>query len=360
MMDGTRSSPRRDDKPMNADELVALNDQIAGMARAGLPLDAGLNSLATEMGHGRLRRVTEAIVDDLRAGATLPEAVARRQKELPPYYANLISAGVRTGRLPEVLATLTTYAKTVAVTRMIILDSMFYPVVVLTFAVVLLAALVFFVLPQFDAIFKDFNMRLPMLTEWVLTIGRYPIQVLTPLVLALLGLLIVWMVLRPTRKGQRLWAWVLYSIPLVGTLVRAARLSAFADLMAVLVEYELPLPEAFRLAGGATTDPLMARDADEIHGLLVEGATLSEALRGRGLLPEWVAWMAGAGAQRGALAPTLRQIAELYRRQVEARAALLRTVLPAFMIIATAGLLVGIFAITTMLPMIKLLEGLAK
>jgi type II secretory pathway component PulF len=345
---------------MNADELIALNEQIAGMARAGLPLDAGLYSLAKEMGHGRLRRLTQGIAADLSNGATLPEAVARRQKELPPYYANLITAGVRTGRLPEVLATLTTYAKTVAVTRTIVLDSLFYPIVVMTFAVVLLGALVFFVLPQFDAIFKDFNMRLPAITEWVLTIGRNPIPVMTPIVLALLGLLVVWVVLRPTRKGQRLWAWVLYGIPLVGTLIRAARLSAFADLMAVLVEYELPLPEAFRLAGAATTDPLMAHDAEEIYGLLNEGATLSEALRGRGLLPEWVAWMAGAGERRGALAPTLRQIAELYRRQVEARAALLRTVLPSFMIIATAGLLVGVFAVTTMLPLVKLLEGLAR
>jgi type II secretory pathway component PulF len=347
---------------MNADELIALNEQIAGMARAGLPLDQGLSGLAKEMGHGRLRQVTEAIANDLRDGATLPEAVARRQKDLPPYYANLITAGVRTGRLPEVLATLTTYAKTVAVTRTIVLDSLFYPIVVMTFAVLLLGALIFFVLPQFDTIFKDFNMRLPTATEVLLSMGRHPIVVLTPpaLGLALLGLLITWAVLRPTAKGRRLWAWVLYSVPLVGTLVRAARLSAFADLMAVLVEYQLPLPEAFRLAGGATSDPLMAHDAEDIHGLLTEGASLNEALRGRGLLPEWVAWMAGAGEQRNALAPTLRQIAELYRRQVEARAALLRTVLPAFMIIATAGLLVGIFAITTMLPMVKLLEGLAK
>jgi type IV pilus assembly protein PilC len=345
---------------MTADELIALNEQIAGMARAGLPLDQGLSSLAKEMGRGRLRHVTEAIANDLREGATLPEAVARRQKELPPYYANLITAGVRTGRLPEVLATLTTYARTVAVTRTIVLDSLFYPIVVMTFAIVLLGALVFFVLPQFDVIFKDFNMRLPWATEWVLAIGRNPIPVMTPIVLALVGLLVVWAILRPTQQGRRLWAWVLYSVPLVGTLIRAARLSAFADLMAVLVEYELPLPEAFRLAGGATSDPLMAHDAEEIHGLLVEGATLSEALRGRGLLPEWVAWMAGEGQQRGTLAPTLRQIAELYRRQVEARAALLRTVLPSFMIIGTAGLLVGIFAITTMLPLVKLLEGLAK
>src|SRR5439155_5322729 len=236
---------------MNADDLIALNEQIAGMAKAGLPLDQGLASLAKEMGRGRLRRVTQALASDLKAGATLPEAVARRQKELPPYYANLITAGVRTGRLPEVLATLTTYARTVAVTRTIVVDSLFYPVVVMTFAVALLIALVFFVLPQFDAIFKDFNMRLPWLTEWLLAIGRNPIPVMTPVVLVLVALLITWVVLRPTRQGQRLWAWVLYSIPLVGTLIRAARLSAFADLMAVLVEHVLPLPVECRLAGSA-------------------------------------------------------------------------------------------------------------
>ena len=70
--------------------------------------------------------------------------------------------------------------------------------------------------------------------------------------------------------------------------------------------------------------------------------------------------MAGAGEQRGALAATLRQIASLYRRQVEARAAMMRTLLPAFMIIASAGLLTAIFAFSVMLPLIKLLEGLSQ
>ena len=77
-------------------------------------------------------------------------------------------------------------------------------------------------------------------------------------------------------------------------------------------------------------------------------------------MPEWVAVDGRGPDSGGPWRRRLRQIADLYRRQVEALAALLRTVLPAFMIIATAGLLVGIFAITTMLPMIKLLEGLAE
>src|SRR5439155_27054903 len=163
---------------MNADDLIALNEQIAGMAKAGLPLDQGLASLAKEMGRGRLRRVTQALASDLKAGVTLPDALARRQKELPPYYANLVTAGVRTGRLPEVLATLTTYARTVAATRAAVADALFYPAVVVIFSFGLLAMLVFFVLPQFEQIFHDFQMRLPVVTEFVLAIGRNPAPVL--------------------------------------------------------------------------------------------------------------------------------------------------------------------------------------
>src|ERR1700733_12823042 len=102
---------------MNPDDLIALNEQIAGMARAGLPLDQGLASLARDMNRGRLRTVTETLVHDLRGGATLPDALNRQRGQVPDYYANLVSAGVHTGRLPEVLTTLTSYARAVAATR---------------------------------------------------------------------------------------------------------------------------------------------------------------------------------------------------------------------------------------------------
>src|SRR5437868_2061359 len=149
---------------MTADELIALNDQIAGMAKAGLPLDQGLAGLAREMGYGRLRSVTAAIARDLEAGVPLPEAVEHRRAELPPYYANLITAGIRTGRLPDVLATLTTYARTVAITRAIVVESMLYPIVVITLAIGLLGMLLYLVVPQFETIFKDFGMTLPWTT----------------------------------------------------------------------------------------------------------------------------------------------------------------------------------------------------
>src|SRR5206468_2843247 len=99
---------------MNAEDLIALNEEIAGMARAGLPLDQGLAALAREMGRGRLQRVTAGVAEDLRAGRTLPEALARQGGRVPPYYAGLVTAGIRSGRVGEVLATLTLYARSVA------------------------------------------------------------------------------------------------------------------------------------------------------------------------------------------------------------------------------------------------------
>jgi type II secretory pathway component PulF len=241
-----------------------------------------------------------------------------------------------------------------------VIEALFYPAVVMGLAFVLLGGLVFFVLPQFEQTFRDFQMQMPPITEFVLKIGRHPFVALGVPVALLAGAVLLWGLLGMSPRGQITWTRIVYSIPVIGTLIRAARLAAFADLLAVLVEYEMPLPEAFRLAGEASSDPLMAGRSAMIYTRLSQGMALSAALRGFGLLPEWVAWMAGTGEQRGALAPALRQIAAVYRRQVDARAALLRSVFPAIVIIATAGMLVTTFAFAIMLPMIRLLEGLSK
>jgi type II secretory pathway component PulF len=70
--------------------------------------------------------------------------------------------------------------------------------------------------------------------------------------------------------------------------------------------------------------------------------------------------MAGLAEKRGTLGPALHQIAETYNRQVEMRAALLRSVLPPFMIICIAGAFVVLFVFALMMPMFKLLEALSK
>jgi type II secretory pathway component PulF len=346
---------------MTPEDLIALNDEIAAMARAGLPLDQGLASLAEDMGRGRLRQVTADLAADLRSGQTLPEALQRQGKRVPPFYAGLVEAGVRSGRVAEVLTTLTDYARTMADLRATVVDAIIYPAVVVVFALIILAVVLCYLVPQYGELYRQFGMQLPLITQAVLAVGVRPGAYLVAPVLAVAGaLLLTRAAMTGTEQGRCLWARAVYAVPLVGTVVRSARLAAFTELLAILVDHGLPLPRAFRLAGEASSDPFLVLGARQAQQDLEAGLPLGPALRHRLLMPELIAWMTVVGERRGELGKSLHHVAELYRREVERRAALLRTVLPPFLIIVSAGVLVCLFVFALILPMVKLLEGLSK
>lgn len=345
---------------LSAQDLITLNEEIAGMARAGLPLDQGLGALAREMSRGRLQRVTAQIAAELQAGRTLPEALEHQAGRVPPYYAALVSAGVRSGRVAEVLGTLTTYARGMAELRATVIGSLFYPAMVFFIGLTLVTGVTYFLVPIFEKTFADFKMRLPIVTEWAFTLGRNPVlyYLMPPLMLA--GLLILArLVLGTTAGGRRVWARWVYAIPIAGTLVRSARLAAFTDMLAILVEHGVPLPEAIRLAGAASPDPLTEATSRSVEQELRRGVPLAAALRQQRGMPEIVAWMAGLGERHGNLAATLRQVGALYRRQAEVRASLLRTVLPPLFIIVTAIVILALFYVAIFAPLLGLLEGLS-
>jgi len=161
-----------------------------------------------------------------------------------------------------VLATLTTYARSVADLRATIISALIYPTIVVVLAFCLFGMVSYFVIPQFVQLFQDLGLELPWLTSWVLKLGGHPGKIVAvPLAAVILEIILFRLFVRNTETGRVAWARFVYSIPVVGTLIRAERLAAFSELLAILVDHGLPLPEAFRLAGDASSDPVMERIA---------------------------------------------------------------------------------------------------
>jgi type II secretory pathway component PulF len=330
------------------------------MAKAGLPLDQGLAALAREMGRGRLRQVTRQLADDLHRGSTLPEALERQRGRVPAYYAALLAAGVRSGRVGEVLGTLTLYARSLADFRSAVVTALVYPAVVFVLGILLLVFVGVTILPLFADIFDKTRMQLPWLTQAMLFVGAHAEAILLWPLVGLVAVLVTarW-VLRSFAAGRVLWARFVYSLPLVGALIRSARLAAFTDLLGILVERSVPLPEALRLASAASSDPLLAEGGKQIEYDLSLGLPLGEALGQHGLVPELVIWMTRFAERQGTLGASLRHLAQMYRRQAELRAALLRTVLPPLLVILVAAVLVGLFVFGLLGPLYKLLGGIS-
>ena len=133
---------------LTPDQLIYLNEEIAGMARAGLPLEEGLASIAREMSRGNLKEATQLLAQDLKQGKSLPEAIAAQQGRVPKFYSSLMNAGIRGGNLPEVLSLLTTYARSLSDLSSVVYTALLYPMMVILIAILLTVIIMIFVMPQ--------------------------------------------------------------------------------------------------------------------------------------------------------------------------------------------------------------------
>lgn len=115
---------------MKWDEFAFLNQQLAGMLRAGIPLEGGLRELSQTMRRGKLRDELEALRKDLEVGTPVSEALGKRN--LPELYVRLAQAGAAGGDLPGTLILLADYYDRMAITMARLKGLMVYPLLVLS------------------------------------------------------------------------------------------------------------------------------------------------------------------------------------------------------------------------------------
>jgi type II secretory pathway component PulF len=296
----------------------------------------------------------------MRAGFTLPQALDRQKGRVPPYYAALLSAGIRSGRIVDVLGTLTLYARSLTDLRSTFVSALLYPLIVFVLGSVLLFFIGNIILPAYEEILTSFKMKLPWISEVVLWAGSHPLWIIGgPLGLVLAVMLVERLWLNRTPQGRRAWTRIVYSLPIAGELLRSARLAAFTDLLGILVGQDVPLPEALRLAAEASSDPLLTEGARRVEIDISQGMPLGQALQVYRLVPALVIWMVGFGEKQGTLPAALKQVAHMYRRNAEERLTLLRTLLPPLLIIFLSMTLGAVFIFGLMAPFLALLDGLS-
>ncbi len=269
---------------LTAGDAAALSDQIASLTRAGLPLASGLVALGEELPRGRLRRSVYELARTLESGVPLEKAISHQQNRIPPHLRGLVIAGVRSGRLGDVLNRFTRYASIGIGLKRELWLSLAYPLVTSAAAVALFVFVCTFLVRQFERIYRDFNIPLPRLTIALVNVAG-GVYKLAPPALVVAGVALgCWLAAQlwlsaATRRS------LAARLPLFGTIWRTTSLAEFCHLLALLLESQLPLPEALRLAGAGVQDAdidsacqLMARDVEA-------GGSLAKAISNRRPFP---------------------------------------------------------------------------
>ncbi len=338
------------------DGFYAFNQQLAHLTKAGLPVEPGIRLLAEDAGRGRLARGIQAVSAELENGVPLGEAFDRNRAAFPPLYANLVDAGVRSGRLPEVLLNLGQHLRHGRRMTAALWQAGAYPLVVLLVLMMVSGFVGVAVLPQFREIYDGFGTELPALTVAVVATADWIPRVVLAIGLLLFAALTLGLLARLTGRGPWLRDTVLRRLPLLGPAITQGLLARWCDLVAVGVAAGLDLPAAIALAGDATGCRPLKDDGELLAEGLRGGLPVDAATRLK-FLPRPVVLAMAHGVEHATLPEAMEDPAGLYGAQAEMRLLTMHTALgPLFF--GVLAVLVGLLAAALFLPLVRMLTFL--
>ncbi|MFO0911217.1 MAG: type II secretion system F family protein, partial [Isosphaeraceae bacterium] len=243
---------------LTSEEAARFSQEIAAITSAGLPLAPGLRATAEEMPPGRLRSALNAVASGIEAGAPLDVVVADPSNRLPAHLRGLVLIGQRTGKLGPILSRFVSFMNVGVELRRKLWNSLAYPLLAVFFAAAVFGFIASTIIPAFEHIFADFGIPLPVMTVAVIQIGRLFAMSWAGLVELAIALVVIAVFTRLlTGADQR--RGFLSTIPVIGQVWRNTSLAEFCHLLALLLESEVPLPEAASLTAEGIGDARIAR-----------------------------------------------------------------------------------------------------
>ncbi|MBX9788726.1 MAG: type II secretion system F family protein [Pirellulales bacterium] len=350
------SSPQ----PVSTAELLAMATEAAALARAGLPLERGLRTISGDVPRG-LRDALLRLAQRLEQGASLADAFAAAGNRLTPTLRVVVAAGLRARRLPVVLEQFVAATRERIELRRLVSGALIYPVLVVLLACLVLSMLLAVVSEIGDG-FE--SLRAPLKGAARTLVHLRDSTWLAPPWL-LLGVALATVTSWPLLAMLQRWAWTrsgpsAHRLPLCGPLVADARTANFVGLWHVLAEQSVPLAETLRLSADACENRPLAMQAARAASRAERGETMAAVVSELVSLPASVRWSIAVSGQHGQLAASLAEIAALYRQRAASRAQVLRTVLPALLVILMAGTATLLCVLLLFYPWTTLLHELAE
>src|SRR6266481_7030767 len=157
-------------------QLCTFTRQFSTLQDAGLPVLRSLKILEGQLKRGVLKNALIDVVEDVESGSTLSEAFGKHPKCFDRLYVNMVKAGEAGGALEVILQRLADFKEKAQTLKRRIKSAMVYPIVVIFVACVIVGFILYFIIPKFEAIFKDFGVPLPKMTKFLIAASHVVVK----------------------------------------------------------------------------------------------------------------------------------------------------------------------------------------
>jgi type IV pilus assembly protein PilC len=333
------------------DEMAIFTRQLATMVSSGMTILRALHVLETQTENNLLKETLAASRADVEAGLLLSDALERHPKVFNPLYVAMVRAGEAGGVLEMSLQRTADQLEKDASLRRQVRSAMIYPTLIISFALIVMLALVAFLIPVFQSVFKQFGGKLPALTQFMVNLSSIVRHQGYIVFAVLVGLLVAFVKWKKTDSGRAKWDAFKLRIPMkIGDVVQKVAIARWSRTFSSLTSAGVPVMQALDITGKTAGNAVIEESMKTVIDSVKAGGTIAEPLKHAKVFPVMVAQMVGVGEETGAVDAMLSKIADFYEDEVAAAVKALTSILEPAMIIFVGGI-VGVIVISMYLPL---------
>ena len=344
--------------------LTQFTRQLSTLQDAGLPILRSMRILEQQQKPGMLKGSLGQVADDVEGGATLSEAMARHPKCFDRLYTNMVAAGEAGGVLDVVLQRLADFLEKAQKLKRKVIGAMIYPAVVITIALTITLLIVIFLVPKFEAIFKDFGVeKLPAMTNVLVKFSAWLLGGSPPgwMVIMFLPLILfgTYKLIRQAYIGRYIVDLIWMKIPVMGQIISKSAVARFTRTLGTLISAGVPILEAIKITRDTTGNEIYASMLNKVHDGIREGDTFANPLRASKCVDAIIVNMVDVGEETGELDKMLYKVADNYDDEVDTLVASLVSLLEPVLVVVLGGI-VGFIVVALYMPMISLIQSLTN
>jgi len=336
-------------------DLALFVQQLTRLLKASLPLDRALEILTTLMEDKRTRRIVHRLLDRVRDGSSLAEAMAAEDQAFPNVCISMVRAGEEGGALRPVLTRVGEFLVRSEAIRQKVVSALIYPAVLLFVAIGSIVLILTFVLPQFETMFQEAGAKLPTATRLVMAASQVLRDDWWMILLGLALFAVAMQRLMQQSSIQALRDRIILRLPILGSLVTRFEVGRFSRSLGVLLVNGVPAARALALAGATVGNKVFTEAIETLAARFKEGGGLAKSLEETGCFPNLAIQLVQIGDETGRLQDMLQEIADIYDQEVErALERLLALLVPGITIVM--GLVVALIVAAVMTAMVSINE----
>ncbi|MFZ3009444.1 MAG: type II secretion system F family protein [Candidatus Microsaccharimonas sp.] len=336
---------------------VVFTRQLATLIGAGLPLSQSLHTVLEQTQNKQLQSVIQEIVADVEGGKSLSIAFGKHPKVFDGVFISLVSAGEMSGTLDESLQRVANQQEKDAATMSKIKGALTYPVIVLVVIFMVLAFMLFTVVPQVEKLYEDLDKDLPFLTQ-IMVSAADVLQNWWWLTIIIVGAAVYFLLQYfKTESGIHFKDLFKIKVPIFGKMLQKLYMARFARTGQTLLATGVSMLDMLKVTATAVNNTIIEKSINRAADKVKGGKALSTALEPEEVITSLVPQMIKIGEQSGRIDEMLGKVAQVYEDELDEQIKTISTAIePILMVVlaVVAGGMVG----AILLPIYSLVNGI--